>query len=98
MRKLFGTVSVIAILFLSAATPSLARPSHQPVPRLAPEWAVSEWINSDGVTLSDLKGKVVVDFFQLWCPGCNAFSIPLVKFWGKVFAKKIADACAFSFL
>ena len=34
----------------------------------------------DGMKLSDLKGKVVVDFFQLWCPGCNAYLIPLIKF------------------
>jgi len=38
-----------------------------PVPRVAPEWNVSEWINSSPLQLSDLKGKVVVvDFFQLW--------------------------------
>ena len=90
MRRVFGVLSVISILFLAAET-AHARPSSQPVPRPAPQWEVSEWINSDGFQLSDLKGKVVViDFFQLWCPGCNAFSIPLVKFWHKVFAKEIA--------
>ena len=35
----------------------------------APEWAISEWINSNGLTLAGLRGKIVViDFFQLWCP------------------------------
>ncbi|HEB72521.1 MAG TPA: TlpA family protein disulfide reductase [Nitrospirae bacterium] len=48
----------------------------------APEWVVSEWINGPGVSLADLRGKVViVEFFQMWCPGCKAFSIPLMKRW-----------------
>lgn len=48
----------------------------------APELVISEWINGKGTTLEDLKGKVVVlEFFQLWCPGCNSFSIPLMKEW-----------------
>ncbi len=45
----------------------------------APELTVSEWINSDPGPLNSMKGKVVViDFFQMWCPGCNNFSIPLM--------------------
>lgn len=57
----------------------------------APEWEVSEWINGPGVSLADLKGKVViVEFFQLWCPGCNNFSIPLMKRWSESsFAEEI---------
>lgn len=48
----------------------------------APEWVISEWINSSGLTLEGLRGKVVViDFFQLWCPGCNKFSGPLMEKW-----------------
>ncbi len=58
--------------------------------RKAPEWLVSEWLNVPGVTLSELKGKVViVEFFQLWCPGCNKFSIPLMKEWTRTFKKEI---------
>ena len=56
----------------------------------APEWEISEWINGDGVTLEELKGKVVVlEFFQLWCPGCNQFSIPLMQEWHHTFADEI---------
>ena len=45
----------------------------------APELVVSEWINKDPGTLTSMKGKVVViDFFQMWCPGCNNFSGPLM--------------------
>jgi hypothetical protein len=32
MRKLIGLITVIAILLLAATAPSMARPSHQPVP------------------------------------------------------------------
>ncbi len=48
----------------------------------APEWVVSEWFNSDGFTLKEMRERVVIiDFFQLWCPGCNRFSIPLMEKW-----------------
>lgn len=56
----------------------------------APEWNVSEWINGPGTTLAQLRGKVViVEFFQLWCPGCNKFSIPLMKQWQQKYADEI---------
>lgn len=56
----------------------------------APEWDVSEWINGPGTTLAQLRGKVViVEFFQLWCPGCNKFSIPLMKQWQQKYADEI---------
>lgn len=32
----------------------------------------------------------MIDFFQLWCPGCNRFSIPLMGEWEKSFAAEIA--------
>ena len=58
----------------------------------APEWDISEWINSEPLTLAGLKGKVVViDFFQLWCPGCNSFSIPLMHHWEQVFRQEASD-------
>ena len=38
----------------------------------APALVVEEWLGSQDVTLADLKGKVVlIDFFQIICPGCN---------------------------
>jgi len=55
----------------------------------APEWAISEWINSNGLTLAGLRGKVVViDFFQLWCPGCNKFSGPLMQKWNQQYSSR----------
>ena len=53
--------------------------SHE---KQATEWVISEWLNTTGFTLEEMRGKVVViDFFQLWCPGCNSFSIPLMEKW-----------------
>lgn len=73
----------------------LTVPAHAPASteaRKAPQWEISEWINSPGLSLDALKGKVIViDFFQLWCPGCNRFSIPLMDHWEKVFAAEHRD-------
>jgi len=81
----------VFLILIAATGPVLARPSSQPVPRIAPEWRVSEWFNSKGFDLADLKGRVVViEFFQLWCPGCNAFSIPLIKKWHRTFGGELA--------
>ncbi len=72
----------------ATTTPSLALP----VGAQAPEWDIAEWINSEPVRLQDLRGQVVViDFFQLWCPGCKSFSIPLTLKWEKEFAEEIAN-------
>jgi thiol-disulfide isomerase/thioredoxin len=55
-------------------------------PSSAPEWKVSEWINGDPGKLANHRGKIVlIDFFQLWCPGCNEFSIPLFQEWEQKF-------------
>ena len=50
-------------------------------PRLAPELAVSEWLNTDEPpTLSALRGQVVViEAFQMLCPGCVTHGIPQVQ-------------------
>ncbi|MEM8687420.1 MAG: TlpA disulfide reductase family protein [Pseudomonadota bacterium] len=58
--------------------------------RLAPMWEITEWLNGDGGNVDTLKGKVIiVDFFQLWCPGCNRFSGPLMQHWQEKFAEHI---------
>lgn len=47
-------------------------------PRAAPELQVSQWLNTDGApTLAALRGKVVViEAFQMLCPGCVHHGIP----------------------
>lgn len=49
---------------------------------IAPELDVSEWLNTNekNVKLADLKGKVVlVEVFQMLCPGCVIHSLPQAK-------------------
>ncbi|RME98936.1 MAG: TlpA family protein disulfide reductase [Alphaproteobacteria bacterium] len=89
MPKIIRSLAILAWLLLASLTPSPA--AADPEPRMAPRWDVAEWLNPPGPTLAELRGKVVVlDFFQLWCPGCNRFSIPLMKHWQeKVFAREI---------
>lgn len=68
-----------------------AQPGFLKQPVKAPSWAIEEWVVGPATSLEALKGKVVVvDFFQLWCPGCNSFSIPLMNYWEKKFAKEKA--------
>lgn len=41
------------------------------------EFDVTEWFNSEPLTPADLRGKVVlVEFFQMLCPGCVNHGIP----------------------
>jgi len=79
------TLSLVLSTMLFSVNPVSAEGSK------AREWIISEWINGPGVSLADLKGKVIiVEFFQMWCPGCKAFSIPLMKRWsGSTFKDEI---------
>jgi AhpC/TSA family len=45
---------------------------------VAPELAVSQWFNAAGdITLAGLQGQVVViEAFQMLCPGCVAHGLP----------------------
>lgn len=49
--------------------------------RPAPEWSVSQWFNTDGnPTLAGLRGRVVmIEAFQMLCPGCVAHGLPLAQ-------------------
>ncbi len=80
------TVFMLSLLLLIASTLTHA------ADRKAPEWDIAEWINGPGTTVSELRGKVVVvEFFQLWCPGCKSFSLPLMQRWEKQFASEITN-------
>jgi thiol-disulfide isomerase/thioredoxin len=82
----------ITLLFLAVAIAIMPVNKASALDEYAPMWDVSEWINGSPGNVTNLTGKVViVEFFQMACPGCNAFSIPLVKRWGKVFAREIAS-------
>ena len=48
------------------------------IDRPAPPWQVDRWFNtSDAITLESLRGKVVVlEAFQMLCPGCVSHGLP----------------------
>lgn len=54
----------------------------------APELDVAEWLNADATpSLAALRGKVVViEAFQMLCPGCIRHGIPLAQAVQKLFA------------
>ncbi len=83
-RLLVAGMILYGFILLAGKAEAADLPDNQ-----APEWAISEWINSSGLTLAGLRGKVVViDFFQLWCPGCNNFSGPLMEKWSKQYSDR----------
>lgn len=47
----------------------------------APELSILEWFNTDqDITLASLRGKIVViEAFQMLCPGCVLHGIPLAQ-------------------
>lgn len=59
------------------------------MPALAPELEVSRWFNAPTpLTLADLRGKVVVlQAFQMLCPGCVAHGTPQAEKLHRMFAR-----------
>ena len=53
-----------------------------------PELSVSQWFNTDqDISLADLHGQVVViEAFQMLCPGCVLHGLPLAQKVQKTFA------------
>ena len=81
-RFLTTAVTAIAASFVSAGAGAAGRK--------APQWDILEWINGDGGNIDTLRGKVIaIDFFQLWCPGCNKFSGPLMNLWQDKYAAHV---------
>ncbi|HST45677.1 MAG TPA: redoxin domain-containing protein [Luteimonas sp.] len=58
------------------------------VPRPAREWQVETWFNTSGpLSLQSLRGKVVVlEAFQMLCPGCVSHGIPQAQRIAATFA------------
>ena len=57
---------------------------------MAPELQCTQWFNSaEPVTLASLRGKVVViEAFQMLCPGCVAHGLPQVQKLRRVFPEE----------
>ena len=58
--------------------------------RQAPELQISHWLNTDApITLESLRGRVVViEAFQMLCPGCVAHGIPQAQRIAASFASR----------
>lgn len=57
----------------------------------APEWSVERWFNSGAdLTLTDLRGQVVViEAFQMLCPGCVSHGLPQAQRIQAVFGRDV---------
>ncbi len=87
--RVSGVVGLLVLLALGLAAPASTAQAGGTEATPAPQWVVSEWLNSDPGTLAENKGKVVlIDFLQLWCPGCRAFSIPLFQEWDEKYGAR----------
>lgn len=85
MHRLAPLLVALGLALLAATAPAAAGVILDP--QQAPEWQVSQWINGDPGPLSGHRGKVVViHFFQMWCPACNEFSIPVMQRWSEEYA------------
>jgi len=77
---------------LSAETPTPPALEGIVIPHPAPQWDIEQWINADPGNVDTNHNKVVViDFFQMWCPGCNTFTGPLMQQWQDRFSDEIAS-------
>ena len=57
-------------------------------PFQAPEIALTEWINSNPLTMASLKGKVVIiDFWTYSCINCQR-TLPYLVEWDKKYRDK----------
>ena len=62
---------IVLILVLFVALPAHAQEGAELIGTTAPEWDVDMWLNSEPISLSDLKGKVIL--LRWWtgtCPFC----------------------------
>lgn len=93
MKIYISTLLILAIVpiqvsLLTAAELNPFKLKDPLIGKAAPEIETEIWFNSEPLSLKSLRGKVVIiEFFQLWCPGCNSFSIPVMTKWrDKTFA------------
>lgn len=60
------------------------------LPRPAPQWQVEKWFNTSvPLSLDSLRGKVIVlEAFQMLCPGCVSHGLPQVQRIATTFARE----------
>jgi peroxiredoxin len=59
------------------------------LPVTSPDWSVSQWLNTkEQLTLASLRGKIIViEAFQMLCPGCVAHGLPQAQRVAQTFDK-----------
>ncbi|WNV87787.1 TlpA disulfide reductase family protein [Umezawaea sp. Da 62-37] len=58
---------------------------------LAPPWKTTRWFNNDPLELADLRGRVVVlEAFQMLCPGCVGQALPQATRLARTFGDDVA--------
>lgn len=56
----------------------------------APDWETTRWFNSDALDLVGLRGRVVVlEAFQMLCPGCVSQGLPQVSRLARTFGAEL---------
>lgn len=69
--------------YVGAKEIAMTQRSPKPLasPRPAPDWSVESWLNTEqALSLEALRGKVIVlEAFQMLCPGCVQSSLPQAK-------------------
>jgi len=99
-KRKWDTLASVAITLLLAFITTIASSNEKALPALqgivdpqpAPAWDIDQWINGDPGTIEANRERVIViDFFQLWCPGCNVFTGPLMQKWQDRFSDEIAS-------
>jgi thiol-disulfide isomerase/thioredoxin len=79
--------SAAILIALTCTTAALA--GAVLIPEKAPPWKTSSWFNGNPGNVKDQVGKVVlIEFFQLWCPVSNQFSIPLFHRWSEMYGNR----------
>ena len=104
VRKTFGVIILLAVAFIASgvdaqsfftkketATIATASGLHDalPNPYAAPEFAgIETWLNSNPLTMKELKGKVVlIDFWTYSCINCVR-TLPYITKWDRTYRDK----------
>ena len=89
-----GIVVVAALAYVTGFSKLLVSPSgssseyDDAVSAAAPELGTGEWINSEPLKLSELRGRVVlIEFWTFGCINCRS-TLPFVKSWADRYREK----------
>jgi peroxiredoxin len=88
--RLIISASFLLLIFLTIGQAVVAETSDESslIGKKAPEISLGQWLNSDPLTLSQLRGKVVlVEFWAFECENCRN-TLPYIKSWYRKFDTK----------